>query len=58
MKRFRLSVDTQAKIIAAFVVTLIIVAMLGLTFFIRAKAPCWMFPLYEAPTRCLPGATQ
>ena len=44
------------KALAAVIVALILAVILGFTFFVRAKAPCWVFPLKEAPTRCLPGA--
>lgn len=44
------------KVIAALIVGLILVAILTVTFGVRRYAPCWIFPLKEAPTRCLPGA--
>ena len=45
--------DIIVKVIAGLIFTVIIGVILGVTFFVRAKAPCWVFPLREAPTRCL-----
>jgi len=30
-----------------------VLAILALVFWIRHSAPCWVFPLAEAPSRCL-----
>jgi hypothetical protein len=47
--------DRAVKVIAAAIVALLLVVVLGLSFAVRVYAPCWMFPLREAPVRCLPG---
>ena len=43
----------KENIFVGVVGTLIVLAIIALVFFVRAKAPCWIFPLKEAPTRCL-----
>lgn len=45
--------DIKFKAIAAVIFTVIIGVILSITLLIRAKAPCWVFPLKEAPSRCL-----
>jgi len=47
----------REDIIVAVIGALIVLAIIGLVLWMRAAAPCWIFPLREAPTRCLPGAS-
>lgn len=48
--------EREGKIIAAVILIVVAAAIIGLTLWIRHSAACWIFPLAEAPTRCLPGA--
>lgn len=50
--------DLITKILAGLIVFAMIVAIVGVVLGVRRYAPCWVFPLAEAPTRCLPGAVQ
>lgn len=41
------------KALAILVVAAFLAAIFSLVFAVRVYAPCWMFPLKEAPVRCL-----
>ena len=41
------------KVIAGLIVFLIFAVIISITLVIRYAAPCWVFPLKEAPSRCL-----
>ena len=49
--------DWQEKLLMAFLIAIILASIFGAIWAIRAHAPCSMFPLAEAPVRCLPGTT-
>ena len=51
----RLREENRTKVAGTLLGVLLVVAILGLTLWMRHSAPCWIFPLHEAPTRCLPG---
>lgn len=44
------------RVVVAALVTLIVLAIFGVAFAIRVYAPCWVFSVATAPTRCLVGA--
>lgn len=52
-KRMKRNSDRISNALAAVLVALLFAAIIGLVLWIRAAAPCWVFPLKDAPTRCL-----
>jgi len=53
-----LNSEAFLKVAAALIALAIFAALFGIAWAIRAHAPCSIFPLAEAPTRCLPGAVR
>jgi hypothetical protein len=45
--------ERREKVIVNIIGTLVVLAIVALVFWLRAAGPCWLFPLKEAPTRCL-----
>ena len=45
--------ETAWKVYSVLLVLLVLAVIVGLVLWIRHSAPCWMFPLAEAPSRCL-----
>ena len=41
------------KTLAVVIVLAVLAVIFGLVFAVRVYAPCWIFPLKEAPVRCL-----
>lgn len=49
--------DWAAEALGTLLVLAVILGVLALSWWMRETLPCGMFPLAEAPVRCLPGAT-
>lgn len=45
--------DRRWKAVGIVIGVLLFVAILALVLWMRHSAPCWIFPLAEAPSRCL-----
>ena len=52
-RKRRLRRNRREKWVVRIIGTLIILGFIALALWMRAAAPCWIFPLKEAPTRCL-----
>jgi membrane protein required for beta-lactamase induction len=57
MKRL-LNSEGFTNFLAVLFWVVVIGGIVALILWTRHSAPCWIFPLAEAPTRCLPGAVR